>query len=94
MKKIKMFYLEDCPYCKSAFRALEELKALNPAYAEIEMECIDEHAHMDIAEQYDYQSVPTLYVGEDKIYEAYFGHSYDTIYENVKRALDAALTGT
>ena len=91
MKKITMFYLEDCPYCKNAFKAMEALKAQNSAYNEIEMECIDEHAHMDIAEQYDYQSVPTFYVGDDKIYEAYFGHNYDTIFENVKRALDAAL---
>ena len=27
MKKITMFYLEDCPYCKNAFKAMDELKA-------------------------------------------------------------------
>ena len=91
MKKITMFYLEECPYCKNAFKAMDELKGQNPAYNDIEMECIEEHEHADIAEQYDYWNVPTLFVGDEKVYESYFGHNYDTIYENVKKALDLAI---
>ena len=32
MKKITMFYLEECPFCQKAKKAMEELMAENPAY--------------------------------------------------------------
>ncbi len=91
MKSMTLFYLRSCPYCKSAFQAIEELKDANPDYEKVEMTLIEEHDQPEIADSYDYWNVPTVYVGEEKIYEAYFGHRYDTIKENIKRAFDMAL---
>ncbi|MBR1672269.1 MAG: glutaredoxin, partial [Fretibacterium sp.] len=32
MKKVTFFYLENCPYCKQARKALDELKAGDARY--------------------------------------------------------------
>ena len=32
MKKIMLFYLETCPYCKNAYKAMEELIKENVRY--------------------------------------------------------------
>ena len=37
MKEILGFHLNGCPYCHNAFRAIEELQAENPAYADIKI---------------------------------------------------------
>ncbi|HAQ41325.1 MAG TPA: thioredoxin family protein, partial [Clostridiales bacterium] len=38
MKKVKAFYLENCPHCRSAFKMIEELKAKHREYSGIEIE--------------------------------------------------------
>ena len=43
MKKITMFYLETCPFCKKSFQAIDELIAENPDYGKIEIEKIEEN---------------------------------------------------
>ena len=37
-KKMLMFYQPMCPFCKRAFQFIEELKAENKEFAEIEIE--------------------------------------------------------
>ncbi len=69
MKKIKMFLLESCPYCREALKWIDELYLENPAYKELELEKIDEEKNCDIAERYDYYYVPTFYVGDEKRHE-------------------------
>ena len=91
MKEITMFYLDDCGYCHKAHQALEELMNQNPSYREIPMTKIEESKQPKIADQYDYWSVPTFYVGDEKVFEARIGMSYEAIYNEVKKALDAAL---
>ena len=90
MKKLTMFYLENCPYCRDARAALDALRKLNPAYAAVEVEMIEESRQPEVADQYDYYATPTLYVGEEKIYEAKLFDSYDVIEKNVQAALEAA----
>ena len=85
MKKMKMFYLEHCPFCKRAFQYIEELKAEHPELASIDIETIEESQHPEIADQYDYYYVPTFYLGEDKLFE---GHMEKA---DVKAVLDKAL---
>lgn len=91
MQKLTMFYLENCPYCRSARTALEALRKLDPAYASVEIEMIEESRQPELAEQYDYYSVPTIYAGDRKLYEAKLFDSYDVIRDNIQAALDLAL---
>lgn len=64
-----MFYQPMCPFCKRAFQFIEELKAENKEFAEIEIEKIDELKEPDLADKYDYYYVPTFYVEGKKIHE-------------------------
>ena len=88
---IRMFYLTHCPYCKNAFRAIEELKSEDPRYAAIQIETIEESERMDIAEKYDYYYVPTMYIGDEKVYEAYNGEPYSECKDNIKRVFETVL---
>ena len=46
MKEILGFHLNGCPYCANAFRAIDELVAENPAYADIHINWVeDQDAH-------------------------------------------------
>jgi glutaredoxin len=85
MKKITMFVMESCPYCKQALRWMEELFAENSAYTAIEIEKIDELVHPDIADRYDYYYVPTYYVGSEKLHEGAASR------EIIRGVLDAAM---
>ena len=91
MKKLTMFYLENCPYCRSAQAALDALRELDPAYGEFEIEMIEESRQPELADQFDYYSVPTIFAGERKLYEAKLFDSYDVIKDNLRAALDMAL---
>ena len=91
MKKITMFHLDDCKYCDFARQAIEELRKENPKYNNVEIEMINENKHPEIIENYDYWSVPSLFIDHDKIFEAALFMPYETIKEGVKLAFDTAL---
>ena len=90
MKKLKIFYLEGCPYCDNARRALQELSAEDPVFAAVEIEWIEEHANAALADQYDYYYVPAVFDGERKLYEARPSENYEAIREHLRAALTAA----
>lgn len=69
MKKVKAFYLENCPHCRRAFKMIEELKTKNPKYSKVDIEYIDESVHVQIANAHDYYFVPTFYVDGIKVHE-------------------------
>jgi len=87
MKKITLFTMKSCPYCKAALRFMDDLFAENPQYKSLEIENIDEREHPQIAAAYDYYYVPTYYVGDEKLHEG--AASLD----KVRRVFDAALGG-
>ena len=91
MKEIKMFYINGCPYCANAKKAIEALKEENPAYREIPLAMINENEHPEISQNYDYYYVPTMILGEKKVYEAHPGESYAECLGHVKAVFDAAL---
>ncbi|MBO6137178.1 MAG: glutaredoxin [Lachnospiraceae bacterium] len=93
MKKITYFYLESCPYCQNARKAMDELKEENPDYAKIEMDWIEEERQPDLAKVYNYYYVPTMFIGANKLYEAKPGQTYDEIMTEVRKVFDAALEG-
>lgn len=89
MKKITLFYLENCPYCHYARKALTELKAEKAEYGEIEADWIEESRQPKLAQQYDYYYVPTIFYGDKKLYEAHPSENYEICKENIRTALDA-----
>jgi len=64
-----MFILKNCPHCKRAIDWINELKKENPQYERINIELIDEQENSELANQYDYYYVPTLYDGTVKLHE-------------------------
>lgn len=91
MNKITLFYLEDCPYCHNAKRALQELTKENPQYGEINVEWVEESKQPEVSQQYDYYYVPTIFADDRKLYEAHPSEDYEACKSNVKAALDAVL---
>ena len=90
MKTLKIFYLETCPYCINAKRALKELQYSDPAYAEIGIEWIEESREPALADTYDYYRVPSVFCCEKKLYECDPGDSYSDIKRNLEEALKTA----
>lgn len=69
MKKLTMFILKDCPYCKQAFAIHQRLYMQNPDFRKIDIEIIEENQQKDIAEQYAYYYVPCYFLGKRKLFE-------------------------
>ncbi len=91
MKTITLFYLEDCPYCRHARAAVEELVEENPAYGGIGIDWIEESRRPDVADRYDYYYVPTVFCGDEKLYEASPLQGYASIRESLRAAFDRVL---
>ncbi len=69
MKKIDMYYLKDCPFCKKAFGYIKELKAEDPRFKDLQIETIEEEEEKERADAMDYYFVPTFYIDGEKIHE-------------------------
>ena len=91
MKKIIMFYMNGCPYCANAKKAMQELKAENQDFACLEVEMINENEHPEISAKYDYYYVPTFIVDGQKVYEAHPGEKFAECKEKVRGVFEAAL---
>jgi len=85
MKKITMFMMRSCPYCRQALRWMDELLAENSEYRAVEIEKIDELVCPDVARKYNYFFVPTFYVGDEKLHEGVASR------KKIQRVFDAAL---
>ena len=91
MQKIIGLYLNGCTYCKNARLSIEELIKENPEYGKVPVEWYEETEHPEISKQFSYYYVPSLFIGQEKLYEAQPGQSYDEIKAHVKATFDAAL---
>ena len=69
MKEITYFYLSGCPYCIRADQYIEELMAENPEFAGISIRKIEERQNAALAKKYDYYFVPSLWIGQKKLFE-------------------------
>ena len=69
MKKVKMFYQPKCPFCKMAFKYIDELKQEHPEFKDVVFETIDELEEPELADTFDYYYVPTFYVDGEKVHE-------------------------
>lgn len=66
--KVTVFYLQNCPYCKKAFRIWEEIKR-EEKYSGIELELHEEKEEADLANSFDYYYVPCFYYNNEKLHE-------------------------
>ncbi|MBR1586020.1 MAG: glutaredoxin family protein [Clostridia bacterium] len=89
---ITLFYLEHCPYCRNAKKAIQELTEENEAYRAISIQWIEESRQPDVAEQYDYYHVPTVFCGNNKLYEATPGESYAQCKAQLQKVFDQVLS--
>ncbi|UOO37487.1 thioredoxin family protein [Oscillospiraceae bacterium CM] len=69
MKDILMFMTTWCPYCKRASVMIEQLKAADERYKDLEIIMIDEEKEKKYADSFNYFRVPTFYVDGEKIHE-------------------------
>ena len=72
-------------------RALKELVQENAAYGTIDVQWIEENQHSELSSQYFYYYVPTIFYGDEKLYEAHPSESYSDVKENIRVALDKVL---
>ena len=84
MKKITLFYLKRCPFCKKALAYIDSLKRLD-IYKSVEIELIEESEQAALADQYDYYYVPTFYMDGVKVHEG--GIFENEVEEIFKKAL-------
>ena len=68
-KRIVIFYQPHCPFCKKAFRYIDECMEENPELRQVEIEKIDELEQPDYADKFDYYYVPTIYCDGKKLHE-------------------------
>ena len=82
---LTVFYLENCPYCRMAKKAVQELQAeiANPK----EIQWIEESRQPDVADAYDYYHVPAIFSGHEKLYECSPADNYDTIKRHFRQAM-------
>ena len=90
MEKLTIFYLEGCPYCRNAMRAVKELEA-ELGFDADRLEWVEERKNATLADRYDYYRVPSVFWGERKLYECSPADDYDAIKQNLKRAFAQAL---
>ena len=85
MKKITMFIMESCPYCKNARKWMDEILKSDAKYSEIPLTIIDEVKEPDLAAKFDYYYVPTYYLDDKKVHEGVAS------FEIVKKVFDEAM---
>jgi glutaredoxin len=91
VKKITAFLLTGCPYCRNGLKEYNELCEEHPEYKNIPVDWIYEDKQPEVADQYDYYYVPTLFIGDEKLYECKPGQDINQIRENFERVLQEAL---
>lgn len=91
MRKLTIFFMNGCPYCRHAMNAMKELEAEFPGLSSDQIEWIEEEQNADVANQYDYYYVPSVFLGDQKLYECSPEDNYTTIKQPLKKAIEAIL---
>lgn len=91
MKTVTFFYIQGCLYCDQAKQTLAQFQQEDERYAQVEFQMIDEIEHPEIADQYDYNATPCMFIGEQKIYESHIGETAEEARQHVKEVLDLTI---
>lgn len=84
---MRVFILENCPYCKRARGYIKQLKEEDERYQKIDIEYIDEAKEEELANSYDYYYVPSFFDGDRKLHEGAINK------DEVKQLFDEYLGG-
>ena len=93
MREIVVLELSNCPYCRQLERILEDWKD-RPELKDVTFRWVDETKHPEISRQYSYYYVPTLFLGEKKLYEADPSHTEPVMRELLEKQLLEVLAQT
>lgn len=91
MKPLTVMYLENCPYCRKARKAVDALIGENPEFRSVPLTWIEESEQPALADSYDYWRVPSVFMGEEKLFEADPADTYDSLKEAFFQAFRTAL---
>ncbi len=91
MKAITAFYMQGCPYCANARKAIEELYVENPKYKDIPLTWHDDATAAELYKTHPYNYVPCMWFDTDLQYEAKPGETYDQTKAFIKAVFDKAL---
>lgn len=91
MKTLTAIYLDGCPYCRHARMAIQELTEEKPDYKDISIHWIEENKNAADCRNFDYYYAPSFFLGQEKLYEAQPGQSYEEIKAHVRDAFDKTL---
>ena len=90
MKKLTIFYLDGCPYCRHAVRAVKELEQ-ELSFSPARIDWIEERRNADVADRYDYYRVPSVFFKGRKLYECSPDDDYAAIRQHLKRAIETTI---
>ena len=69
MKELTLFYFDECPHCRRAFKWQEELFEEYPEFRDVPLKLVNEIKEADYADTFDYYYVPTYYLDGVKLHE-------------------------
>ena len=92
MNQLTILYLSHCPYCLSMKKAISELTAKNPSYRNVQITWIEESQQPALSNQYDYWYVPSIFSGDQKLFECHPSDNYETLKNAAENALKAVLS--
>ena len=90
MKNLTVMYLANCPYCRSARKALDALLEENAEYRKVPLTWIEESEQPALSDSYDYWRVPSIFMGEEKLFEADPADTFDSLKAAFSEALGKA----
>ena len=90
MREIVVLELSNCPYCRQLERILEDWKD-RPELKDVTFRWVDERKHPEISGRYSYYYVPSLFLGDRKLYEADPSHSEPVMRKLLEKQLLEAL---
>lgn len=67
---ITIFELTRCPYCAWERELVDELKQEHPEYNKLKINRVLEDEQPEVAKEYDYYYVPSIFKGKLKLMEA------------------------
>lgn len=86
-----MFEKKGCPYCQMAKELIDELKAADSTFAKVPVIIVDEDEKPTISRRFTYYHVPSIFLGEQKLYEAAPGVNRHDMKENIRSCLAGAV---
>ena len=90
MQTLTIFHLDRCPYCRKLTQTYAELCDETPEFRNVPIEWVEESKEPQRAEAYSYWYVPTIFLGNEKLFETKPSDTAITLKAALKQALETA----